>query len=270
MEIRNIWRRTALFRHELISAFFPPVCRHCQAGYEAPAASVHFRECLDRFPDLHFPELAAPYLCETCRQDGEERIRRHPEAEGRSLLVLPSGGAVSLVSGGVYTGALRNAIHGLKYQGHTWPVPPLGLLLLAVFVRSGLAGTADMILPMPLHIRRFRKRGFNQAYLPLRFWRKIAADAGLALSPNLIRRDILFRTAERPPQVKLHQEERRANVAGIFSVRKQADLAGSRVVLADDVVTTGATSGECAEVLLRAGAVSVSVLVMARTPREPE
>jgi len=113
-------------------------------------------------------------------------------------------------------------------------------------------------VPVPLHRRRLFTRRFNQS---AELCRAVARLAGLVYEP-----DLLIRVRATRPQVGLTGDQRRRNVARAFSVREGAGarLAGRKVVLVDDVMTTGATAEACSRALLRAGAAEVSVLCLAR------
>jgi ComF family protein len=157
-----------------------------------------------------------------------------------------------------FSGPLRQAIHALKY-GHVralaqplgsrmsvgwpaWPVPP------------------DLILPVPLHSRRQRERGYNQSALLAEV---VGKDLSLPVHAGLLRRSRATR-----PQVGLDAVARRANVAGAFTCR--GNVVGRRIVLVDDVCTTGATLEACAEALRAAGAAEVWGYTLARASWEPD
>jgi ComF family protein len=131
---------------------------------------------------------------------------------------------------------------------------PLGELLLE---RCPLSLRAyDVIIPVPLHVSRLRWRGFNQSqHLAL----SLASAAGIPLDSF-----ILERVRPTRPQVQLNEAERRRNVARAFHVARPERVRGRRVLLIDDVYTTGATVDECSRVLLRNGCAHVDVLVLAR------
>jgi ComF family protein len=114
----------------------------------------------------------------------------------------------------------------------------------------------DLIVPVPLHQRRLRWRGFNQSAL---LARTLAAHTGRQVELRA-----LARVRATPPQVGLGERQRRRNVARAFGVREPDRLRDRRVLLIDDVMTTGATVNECARVLRRAGAAQVDVVVLAR------
>jgi ComF family protein len=132
-------------------------------------------------------------------------------------------------------------------------VPELGRPLGRLIADRGLS-RAEVVTPVPLHPRRLRARGFNQAAL-------LALGASAA-GPRLAH--LLVRVRDTPPQTGLGREARRRNVRGAFALARRAEVRGLRVTLVDDVLTTGATAEACAEVLLAGGAKTVEVLTVAR------
>lgn len=167
-----------------------------------------------------------------------------------------TGGFTRARAAGVYDGTLRIAIHALKFRGHTRLAGPLGRMLFATYRRYWSAGDIDLIAPVPLHRRRFRRRGFNQAFLLLKTWR-------LPGEPVVVR-DLLTRNRATPPQTGLDRRQRRSNIKNAFRVSRIGESDGKRVLLVDDVLTTGATAEACAAVLLKDGAKQVDVLTLAR------
>jgi len=133
---------------------------------------------------------------------------------------------------------------------------PLGLLSAAYLDVFAREFGAALILPVPLHVRRLRERGFNQAIL---FGEIYAQRWGVALSRNNLRR---IRWTE--PQVNLGAKERAFNVKGAFAIDNENEISGKKIFLIDDVYTTGSTAKECCRVLLKAGATEVAVLTIAR------
>jgi ComF family protein len=162
-----------------------------------------------------------------------------------------------------YDEASRRIVHALKYRD----TMEAGLLMARLMARAGqpLIGEADVIIPVPLH--RFRQWGrrFNQAAF---LSQQISQQFGKAY-----RSDVLKRTRATRSQVGLSFDERRKNVAKVFQVMPEGvgHIAGRRVLLVDDVLTTGATAGSCAAVLKKAGAAHVDVLTFALVlePRRP-
>jgi ComF family protein len=156
---------------------------------------------------------------------------------------------------GQYEGTLRDLIHALKYDGRRSIAPRLSRLM-AHYGRDVLSG-AHAAIPVPLHRRRLRQRGFNQA-------EDLARGLGVPV------KRVLERVRATTPQVDLPAEFRRANVRDAFSVRHRVlgrpdcSLQGQIVVLVDDVATTGATLEACARALKTAGVTEVRALTAAR------
>jgi predicted amidophosphoribosyltransferase len=172
-----------------------------------------------------------------------------------------------------YGAALADAVVHMKH-GQRYMARRLGPLMVTAFmdalVRNGF-GAGDLVVPVPLHTRRLRERGFNQALeLARAALREVGRTPTLALAlphglPRLERR-LLRRTRATKPLGHAGPAARMAEVAGAFAIpRAQAErVRYRRVLLVDDVFTTGATFSECTDVLLRAGARSVHALALAR------
>ena len=150
-------------------------------------------------------------------------------------------------------GTVRKAIHALKYQGVRAVAPTLGQLLVSFLAQERLEG--DVLVPVPLHPKRERQRGYNQSLL---LAQAVGRATGLAVESRA-----LTRVTSVPSQVSLQAEQRRANVAGAFRAEPES-VAGRRILVIDDVCTTGATLEACAMALKEAGAVSVWGLALAR------
>ncbi len=158
-----------------------------------------------------------------------------------------------------YAPPWSGVIASFKFNSALDLVPALARQLLEAVRASGVA-LPELLLPVPLSEKRLRERGFNQAW---EISRAIGAGLGCPSDPRL-----LLRTADTPHQLALPPDARAANVRGAFAVEPlcAAELRGKTLALVDDVVTTGATAAEITRTLLQAGAASVQVWALARTP----
>jgi ComF family protein len=158
----------------------------------------------------------------------------------------------------VYDETSRSLILGFKHGDRTHSAAAFGNWLR----RAGgeLLADTDLVVPVPLHRWRLFRRRFNQAAL---LAHAVARDAGLRCAP-----DLLVRRHRTPSQAGLSRSGRQRNVKGAFAVRPSRGslVADARILLVDDVLTTGSTVSECARVLLRTGAARVDVLTLARAP----
>lgn len=157
---------------------------------------------------------------------------------------------------GPYDGALRVAIHELKYRGRRRVAARLAERIAAEPLSRAVLTPEVVLVPVPLHPRRKRERGFNQAEL-------LASELGRRLFLP-VRASALVRRLDTPSQTGLTALARRRNVKDAFAVRGRAQVAGRVVVLVDDVVTTGATLRACARALQDAGAGEVRSVSAAR------
>jgi ComF family protein len=159
-----------------------------------------------------------------------------------------------------YGGATTQAILHLKHGRRRHLARPLGALL-APAVAAAIDSGVNALCPVPLHPRRLRQRGFNQALDLLRVAEKLSRRP--AARP-LVVPDGLRRIRDTPALGWESPTSRRRIVDGAFAVRRPEWAEGRRILLVDDVMTTGATLAECTRVLLRAGAAEVEVAALAR------
>jgi ComF family protein len=154
---------------------------------------------------------------------------------------------------GLYSGSLSEAIHLLKFSGLKRLAKPLGKLLTELPIPP-----MDGIVPVPVTSRTLRERGFNQALL-----------LSVVLSRHVripVYMDMLYKKRDTPAQIGLGARERARNLKNVFEVRGR--LHNPRLLLLDDVMTTGATVKECAKTLVKAGAQEVVAVTLARSMRD--
>jgi ComF family protein len=243
----------------LVSVFFPAGCRLCEGVLVSASAVPICAECLGSFPAL------GGERCEKCGQplaawslsgrkdDGGAAGVLCPECQNREY------GFDRARSYALYKAGLVRAIVLLKFER----IEPLGRWFAArlaeVARRDSLM--ADVVVPVPLHRQREKERGYNQADL---IAKPLARKLGLPY-----RAVLLVRTKPRPDKHILSLEERWDSVRGAFATRPGTQVDNLRVLLIDDVMTTGATLDACAKALRGAGAKSVIGLTVARAARQP-
>jgi competence protein ComFC len=243
----------------LVSVFFPAGCRLCERLLVRASALPICAECLGSFPAIGGP------LCDGCGQPlAAWSLGRSQDATGPEALRCPecqrrTYGFDRARSYALYNGGLVRAIVMLKFER----LEPLGRWfsqrLAEVVGRENI--TADVVVPVPLHRQRERERGYNQADL---IAKPLARSLGLPY-----RAVLLTRTKPRPDKHILSLEERWESVRGAFATRSGTKVDNLRVLLVDDVMTTGATLNAAARALRGAGAKSVIGLTVARAARHP-
>jgi ComF family protein len=160
---------------------------------------------------------------------------------------------------GIYSGVLRDAIHLLKFGRRRLVARPLGDLLVERVLPGIDAASYDIVTTVPLHKKRFKERGYNQSGL--------ICERVLAGGPLLKHEALLGRVKETPAFTALRGVERRGLIKNAFRLLAGRQVKDKKILLIDDVVTTGATSNECARMLKKAGADRVDVLAVAVTKR---
>jgi ComF family protein len=217
-------------------------------------------------------DLAFPASCPGCGREGAPLCAAcQPALDAR--LTLPGGTPIGLPADlpapllqlewcAPFAGPVRAALHHLKYGGERRLAEPLGAAVARRWARAGSG--AEIVVPVPVHAERERRRGYDQAAL-------IAEVTGERLGLPVVR--ALERGRATIAQFELGRDDRAANVAGAFRLRSSEAAAGRAVsravvgrwvLLVDDVVTTGATLAACAGALEAAGALAVSAIAVAR------
>lgn len=225
-----------------LDLLFPPSCPYCKE-MTGDNNRLLCRECFSR---LKF--IKTPY-CSCCGKvflgSGDNHL---------CGVCLKSSWAFDKArSFFIYEEITAKLIHDLKYSGKTTGISTFRWLSEQSDVLDDLK-TPDFILPVPLHRKRLQKRGFNQAL--------ILARSLFPEEKEKIRHDILLRKVDTPTQAGLSGIERRKNLKNAFAVEKSPEVAGKKVLIMDDVFTTGSTLNECAKVLKAAGCTNVEALTI--------
>lgn len=233
----------------LIDALYPPRCLACTAATDQPHGL-----CPACWRDTHFiagttcRRCGVPLVGDAGAEDVCESCTRHPPAWDRGAAAV------------LYSGAGRRVVLALKHGDRLDMVKPLAAWMAAA--GAPLLAEADLIAPVPLHWRRLLMRRYNQS---AELARRLATLSGRPACA-----DLLVRRRATIPQEGMSRAARAANQAGAVAVapRHRAAVAGRRILLIDDVMTTGATLSGAADSLRAAGAAGVDVLVLARVAFE--
>ncbi len=226
---------------------YPESCQLCEV--ERASAGDCF-VCADCRSKVRFVE---PPFCQRCGLPYEGAITTAFKCANCSDSELHFRFARSAV---IARGPTREIIHRYKYNRALWFEPFLADVLIQQARRELELEHWDWIVPIPLHPTKEREREFNQAE---RLSVRLARATGIAMNKDLLRRVVSTRT-----QTLLSRQEREANVSRAFAMYRNLRLKGEKIVLIDDVFTTGATSSACARVLRVAGAGDVCVWTVAR------
>jgi ComF family protein len=239
--VRHLW-------DEALNLFYPAVC--CGCGQ--PAARLEFCSCCRA--QIHTPCSPLCFICGAPFATAGGADHRCERCLTRTFAFGRARACALYDAADTVQHPLKSVLQRYKYNRDVSLAGPLAGLLSE---RCPLVIPAyDVIMPVPLHVSRLRWRGFNQAQL---LAKPLARRAGVSVDPLSIERVRPTR-----PQVELSEAERQRNVAHAFRVTRPECVRQRRILLVDDVYTTGATVDECSRELKRAGAASVDVLVLAR------
>ncbi|HET8761700.1 MAG TPA: ComF family protein [Nitrospiria bacterium] len=233
-----------------LDAILPRRCAVCRRALFADEARAICATCWSAIPRIKGPR------CPRCGTPfpSEAAVSHSPTHRCGSCREAPPA-FTRAVAAGLYEGTLAEAIRRCKYHQQV----ELILVLAELLDREvKTLPPVDAVVPVPLHVRRLRQREFNQS---LRLGALLARRLTRPLWPDALRR-----TRWTAPQTTLDRAHRQANVRRAFAVRQPQAVAGRRLLLVDDVYTTGATVNECAKTLAAAGAADVYVVTVARLP----
>jgi ComF family protein len=228
-----------------IDLLLPPACLLCGSLLSSEFSSQSFcQDCLASMPPLsqsHCSCCAQPFTTATSNHHCENCLRRPPPFSKVHAACL-------------YQDNIKKAVQRLKYRGQLTLAKPLGQRLGKTLAGSGDSFAFDLIVPVPLHPNRLRARGFNQA---LEVARPIARQMSIPLDAALLQR-----IRKTPQQQGLSASARRSNLHNAFALTSKPSKL--RILLIDDVMTTGETVRECSRTLVAGGAEEVQVAVVGR------
>jgi len=226
---------------------YPEICQVCGKSRATPEQCFVCEKCSARLRRVQDP------FCRRCGLPSQGAITTSYECANCQELRLSFSSARAAI---IANDVALDLIHKFKYQRGAWFEPLLAGLLIESARTELAAGGWSCIVPIPLHPTKQREREFNQAE---RIARRLGAATGLPVRTDRLRRVLPTRT-----QTLLSRQERMENVRHAFAADGAEGLDGDRVVLVDDVLTTGATADACSRVLLKAGAAEVCVWTVAR------
>lgn len=248
------------FREKCRELFFRAVCGLKDAVYpervtcdlcEAElTADTRYPLCADCTEKMPFVRGHSCLVCGVPINDEADyclRCQRTESAYGRNVSPL------------VYDGKARELVYALKFGGKKYIARTLGAMMSDAFLSSGAEG--EIIVPVPMTDAERKRRGFNQSEL-------LAREVGRRLNIPVL--PALVKTRDTRPQKELSGRERADNLKGCFAVAYGEYIAGRKILLVDDVFTTGATADECARALLKGKARKVNVLTAAVTKTAPK
>jgi ComF family protein len=238
----------------LLDWLYPPRCRYCKESIVGQDEECFCPNCRRKIRLVSHP------LCATCGRpfldsSGDDHlcgaclIRDPYFALARAWACYPREESDEH--------PLREVVQRFKYGRKVSLGKPLGRWMARGCFAFFQGWPLDVVIPVPLHPKRLRWRGFNQSVI---LAREVGRLWGFPMDPWM-----LLRSRETPPQTELSEEERRRNVRRAFSLNPAKSVRGKNVLLVDDVYTSGATVNECSRTLVRAGAKEVRVLTLART-----
>jgi competence protein ComFC len=228
------------FFKTLLEIFYPIYCGGCNAA----AGSILCDDCINTFRPVE-EEKTCPIcgrlidkrtLCGACMEEKRTFSKGH--------------------FGYYFEGRLRDVIHAFKFNGRI----DVGKYLVKLLKEKidTMTQEIDCIIPLPVTEKRLKERGFNQSFI---IGEEIAKMTGKEVYPS-----VLVKTKQTEDQYALSKKERKKNIRGAFAVKNKGQISGRRVLLVDDLFTTGYTAQEASRLLLKSAAKEVIVFALARTP----
>lgn len=221
--------------NDLLNLFYPRLCLICQNPLAEGEKHICLH-CSNHLPYTHFTNIKTNPVCQLFQ-------RETPFVAATSLLHFTKGGYG------------QKLIHSLKYHGNKQLGYELGRIAASTYQETGLFDTIDLLLPVPLHPKRLKQRGYNQSE-----WiaRGIRSVTGIAIDTTS-----LSRIKKTESQTRKQIFERSENVKNIFRLNNTDALKNKHILLLDDVITTGSTIKACAEAIKDVTGIQISILSIA-------
>lgn len=250
----SIPHRASYFIASLLDLLYPPRCRSCREPLLSHPSDCFCARCWEKI------RLATHPLCPLCGRPfldtgGDDHLcgvciaRRPRFTRARAWACYTSDDNDRH--------PLRDVVQRFKYGRKVSLGKPLGRLMAIGCREAFVENQPDLLIPVPLHPKRLRWRGFNQSVV---LAREVSRIWNLPMDPTF-----LVRAKETPPQTQLSEEDRRKNVRDAFALNPAKSVEGKTVLLVDDIYTSGATVNACSRALLGGGVKEVQVLTLART-----
>jgi Predicted amidophosphoribosyltransferases len=217
----------------LINLVYPPRCAVCTELIEMGNNGILCSECLDKYESNN--GIVVKYMGDSAVKNTDNLTR------GYSVFDYVD---------------IKLSVEHFKFKGFKNDGIALGEIMYTVADRNFpyILNDADILVPVPVHSKRFKERGFNQSAV---LAKRLAQLSGKMCCENAIKR--VRYTA---PQSGLHPEQRLQNVKNAFEINQKIDIRGKKIVLIDDIFTTGATINECANILIKSGSVQVDFFTL--------
>ena len=248
---------------------YPDICRICGTFFENMDKRTDYI-----LRDIFFEDIFCDILCAGCLGRYEEQSGFVCQGCGRKIYGEP--GTVFLCEKCIKTTAffskirspflfrdsIVDIVHMLKYNNMVFLAEKMSYFILKTYIDHFQEDPPDYVFPVPLHIKKLRKRGYNQTYLMAHETSK-TADRFSICFPS-VKKDVLIKVIDTKSQTGLDSEKRESNLKKAFKIKNPAFVRGKKILLIDDVMTTGATIRECARVLISGEAEKVEAITFAR------
>lgn len=228
----------------ILNTIFPLKCEVCRQQLPLAAGARICRSCRNKILPI------GDNFCRKCGKSLQIATNFCVDCQDNDSLYYES-----IKAAGVYHGALRETIHAFKYECRSCLGADLGDFMLSSFQQHFSLNSLDKLVPVPLHKKQYRQRQYNQSEV---LAKNLSRSTGIPVAT-----DTLVRIRETRPQFTLNKQERASNIRNSFQVKDKVWLPGARVLVIDDICTTGSTINECARVLKQSGAGEVHGLVLA-------